>query len=117
MVALKRIKNISATSDPQGPELSMIRSPQDVTGWRQPQSDPMCTGLPHYILREVAALSDLRGHDNIIDLLDIFEIKGSKKIVLSFRLEKGGDLNQLLHRQRQFCKKSNDNLTMKGLPQ
>jgi len=56
------------------------------------------TGLPHFILREISALVDLRGHDNIIELLDIFEIKGSKKIVLSFRYEKGGDLNQLLYR-------------------
>ena len=51
------------------------------------------TGLPHFILREISALVDLRGNANMVELVDIFEIKGSKKIVLSFKLEKGGDLN------------------------
>jgi serine/threonine protein kinase len=50
------------------------------------------------LLREISALVDLKGNKNIIELLDVFEIKGTKKIVLSFRYEKGGDLNSLLHR-------------------
>jgi len=81
----------------------MIRSPGDISAnnlfvGMSRVEEQQVTGLPHFILREISALVDLRGHDNIIELLDIFEIKGSKKIVLSFRYEKGGDLNQLLYR-------------------
>ena len=62
------------------------------------------TGLPHYVLREISALVDLRGHSNTLELIDIFEIAGSGKIVLSFRYERGGDLNNLLHCQSKFVK-------------
>jgi len=50
------------------------------------------TGLQHFILREVSALIELKGHPQITELLDIFRVKGSGKIVLSFKFEKGGDL-------------------------
>ena len=70
----------------------MIRSAQDRTDGIRVGNETE-TGLPHYILREISALVDLRGNSNIVDLVDIFEIHGSKKIVLSFKYEKGGDLN------------------------
>ena len=60
--------------------------------------DETGTGLPHFIIREISALVDMRGNANIVQLLDIFQIKGSKKIVLSFNFEKGGDLNTLLYK-------------------
>jgi serine/threonine protein kinase len=53
-------------------------------------------------LREISALSELRGNDNIVELLDVFEIENSKKAVLSFKYEEGGDLNGLLHKLRKF---------------
>ena len=81
----------------------MIRSPNDIAYAKGKKPffndfEENGTGLPHFILREISALVDLKGHKNIIELVDIFEIKGSKKIVLSFRYEKGGDLNSLMHR-------------------
>jgi serine/threonine protein kinase len=81
----------------------MIRSPDDVAFAKGSRlffdnNEENGTGLPHFILREISALVDLNGHKNIIELVDIFEIKGSRKIVLSFRYEKGGDLNSLMHR-------------------
>ena len=68
-------------------------------GRLQPDEDDndSSTGLPHFILREISALVDLRGNANIVELVDIFEIANSKKIVLSFRYEEGGDLNGLLY--------------------
>ena len=62
----------------------------------QYQFDGETTAIPHFILREVSALIDLNGHANILQLVDVFKIKGSCKIVLSFRFEKGGDLAHIL---------------------
>jgi serine/threonine protein kinase len=59
-------------------------------------------GIPHFILREISSLSDLKGCPNIVELLDVFEVRGSKKIILSFKFEKGGDLNYLLHKQSKY---------------
>jgi len=53
-------------------------------------------------LREVSALIELRGHQNIAELVDIFKIKGSGKVVLSFKYERGGDLMQLIKRNNKL---------------
>ena len=60
------------------------------------------SGIPHFILREISSLKDLKGCPNIVQLLDIFEVRGSRKIILSFKFEKGGDLNKLLYKQAKY---------------
>ena len=55
----------------------------------------------------------------MLRLLDIFQIKGSKKVVLSFAFEEGGDLGKLLHRVRHLHHKATSvrsKLKYKGLP-
>ena len=64
---------------------------------------------------------DLKGSPNIVELLDVFYVKGSKKIILSFRFEKGGDLNYLLHKHSKYFaqyKEQNpkDAKRLQGLP-
>lgn len=56
--------------------------------------------MPHYILREISALIDLRGHTNIIELLDVFQMRDSKNVILSFAYERGGDLCSIMTKNR-----------------
>lgn len=121
-MALKKIKGCSSSTDdmPVGTR-SLIRSAVDISGaiGRRGDASNKYSGLPHYILREVAALLDLQGHENVLRLLDIFQIKGSKKVVLSFAFEEGGDLGKLLHKVRHINQKAasvRSKLKYQGLP-
>lgn len=55
-------------------------------------------GIPHFILREISALSSLKGIEHAVELLDVFTIKKNQKVVLSFKFEKGGDLSGLIQK-------------------
>lgn len=35
------------------------------------------TSLSHSVIREISALKDCKGHENIIELLDVFHTMGS----------------------------------------
>jgi len=51
--------------------------------------------LPHNVLREIDALKELRGHANIVQLLDLFcNKKDSSKIYMVFEYCQGGDLRK-----------------------
>lgn len=88
-VALKRIKNSEHGS-----------AGQESSGNCQVEKET--TGMPHYILREISALLDLRGHTNIIELLDVFTMRDSKNVILSFAYERGGDLCSIMTKNRQL---------------
>lgn len=59
----------------------------------------MAVGMAHSTLREISALADLQNHDNIAELLDVFQVRGSKAVILSLGLEEGGTLNDLIRRK------------------
>ena len=59
--------------------------------------------MQHFILREIGALIDLKGHACIAELVDIFKVKGSGKIVLSFKYEHGGDLMRVIKRSQEIA--------------
>ena len=54
-------------------------------------------GVPHDFIREIAALMDCRGHENIVYLHEALRIKGTSRIMMSLQFEKGGSLADLLH--------------------
>lgn len=62
-VALKKIKNVQSMQSG-----SSVRSAQDRSSIAPMSShhDGTGTGLPHFIIREISALVDMRGNANIV---------------------------------------------------
>lgn len=54
------------------------------------------------MIRELAALKDCSGHENIVQLQDVFRVKGSGRVIISLKLEEGGTLGSLLHAKNRL---------------
>ena len=54
--------------------------------------------LPHFLLREVDALQKLQGHQNIVQLLDVYrhQCEDIGGLLLVFEYLEGGDLDQYI---------------------
>lgn len=57
-------------------------------------------GLSHHILREVSILYKLKGHPNIVQLLDFQYCPSPRYFVFTFDFAEGGDLSKWIKTQR-----------------
>lgn len=74
-----------------------------------PQRYPdQVAAISHDVVREVAAVKDCTGHENIVQLLDVFRVKGSGRVIVSLRCEEGGSLSTLLHAKNKIWAKWNN---------
>lgn len=61
--------------------------------------------ISHDTVRELAALKDCSGHENIVQLLDVFRVKGSGKLLVSLKCEEGGTLANVLSAKKKIVHK------------
>lgn len=58
------------------------------------ENDNTSDGLPHFLLREMTVLKELQGHENIVNLIEMFRYKSS--VILVFEYVDGGDLQKYI---------------------
>ena len=73
---------------------------------KQNKEHPQTETLPHFLLREIDILRNLRDHNhmNIVHLEHVYRHKSKKQIYLVFENMDGGDLSKIVMKRNEINK-------------